>query len=99
MAFNSDTYHANKYRKSAWARLAEARQIKAAGPHPLYGWRNAAWVAERVSLLVALARSDLSISRSYAAEARRRRESRETIIGTPAQRRKARRAIRAGDTP
>lgn len=39
MPFNSDTYHANKQRRTAWQTLAEARAIKArADRGEAYDW-------------------------------------------------------------
>lgn len=58
MPFNANTYRANKYRREAWAYLAEARAIKA---------RVAAgseWERPRVGTMVKLARNSLRLMRS-----------------------------------
>lgn len=54
MAFNSRTYHCNKYRKQALAELAQAREIKS-NPDA-YDWQTA-----RIPTLVKLARSSWRI--------------------------------------
>lgn len=55
MAFNSNTYHANKLTKAAWEQLAEARALRERIRRgEAYGWE-----AERLPLLVKYARWDL----------------------------------------
>lgn len=57
MPFNADTYRMNQYRKSAWANLAKARDIKArtlAGE--AYGWES-----DRLPTFVKLARIDMRL--------------------------------------
>lgn len=55
MAFNSDTYRANKCRKEAWAELARARDIKArAARGDAYDWE-----LPRVAHFVKMARSSM----------------------------------------
>lgn len=55
MAFNSDTYRANKYRKQAWAELARARDIKSrAAAGIAYEWE-----LPRIAHFVAMARSSM----------------------------------------
>lgn len=57
MAFNAQTYRANKYRRKAWEELAQARQIKdrvVAGV--AYDWEK-----PRISTLVTLAKSSMRL--------------------------------------
>ena len=55
MAFNSDTYRANKHRKNAWAELAKARDIKArASRGEAYEWE-----LPRIAHFVQMARSSM----------------------------------------
>lgn len=57
MAFNSRTYHRNRYRKQALAELAKARDVKArAATGDAYDWE-----VERIPTLVALARNSWRI--------------------------------------
>lgn len=57
MPFNSETYRMNKYRKEAWRRLAEARDIKArAAAGQAYDWE-----IPRIGTFVALARSNMRL--------------------------------------
>jgi hypothetical protein len=61
MAFNANTYRMNQARREAWARLAEARDIKA---------RTAAgtayaWEADRIASRVKLARIAMHLHLSY----------------------------------
>ena len=61
MAFNSNTYHANKYRRLAHEALASAREIKArAARGDAYEWE-----LPRVSHFARLARINMRISRTY----------------------------------
>ncbi len=61
MAFNSNTYHANKARKAAYAWIAKAKEIKArAALGQAYDWEIA-----RIPNLVSYARSDMRISRMF----------------------------------
>lgn len=58
MAFNSYTYRANRYRKEAWAHLAEARDIKArATVGDAYDWEIG-----RIAHLVFVARISMRLS-------------------------------------
>ena len=55
MAFNSNTYHGNKARRTAWAELAQARDIKArAARGEAYDWE-----VQRIARLVSYARSSM----------------------------------------
>lgn len=72
MAFNSDTYHANKSARSAWEWLASAKDVK----------RRAAlgqaypWEVERIPNMVFYARADMRRSlffRGLADSKRKRR--------------------------
>jgi hypothetical protein len=63
MAFNSHTYHANRYRREAWAYLAQARDIKA---RVLAGTAYS-WEAARIPTMVQLARITLKLSRGQLA--------------------------------
>lgn len=65
MAFNSDTYAMNQYRRDVDKRLAEARRLKAEGGQE-----------ERVEIMVRLARSSMNLFRIYRTEHRLRREAR-----------------------
>lgn len=57
MAFNSQTYRANKHRREAWTNLAKARDIKdRATRGEAYEWE-----LQRIATFVALARSDMHL--------------------------------------
>lgn len=57
MAFNSQTYRSNRYRKSAWENLARARDIKTRTAKGLaYDWE-----APRIATFVKLALSDMKL--------------------------------------
>lgn len=57
MAFNSQTYRSNKYRKSAFENLATARDIKTRDAKgEAYGWE-----LPRIAVFVKLARSDMRL--------------------------------------
>jgi hypothetical protein len=57
MAFNSNTYRMNQYRKKAWAELAEARDIKdRAARGEAYDWE-----VPRIATFVQLARSSMRL--------------------------------------
>lgn len=72
MAFNADTYRANKYRRQAWAELAKARDIKQrAAAGTAYEWE-----AARIPTFVQLARSSMRISISARRIAQLNREHR-----------------------
>lgn len=59
MAFNAETYRANKWRKAAWANLAWARDIKArAAKGEAYDWE-----IPRIATLVKLARNAMKLYR------------------------------------
>ena len=59
MAFNSDTYRANKHRREAWASLGKAREIKArAAAGNAYSWE-----IPQIALYVQWARSDMKLYR------------------------------------
>ena len=61
MAFNSDTYHANKYSRVAFEEIAQAKDIKRrAALGQAYDWE-----VRRIPLLVQSARTSLRISRLY----------------------------------
>lgn len=61
MAFNSNTYYANKAAREAWALLAKARDIKArVAAGVAYDWE-----APRLPLIVGLARSSMRTSRFF----------------------------------
>lgn len=61
MPFNSDTYHANRYRRQAWDELAAARDIKArAARGEAYSWE-----ISRIETFVKLARSSMRLSLSH----------------------------------
>jgi hypothetical protein len=52
MAFNSDTYHANKQRRMAWRDLDQARQFRAEGQTERAGiWVKSARLAMRLSVM------------------------------------------------
>lgn len=58
MVFNSDTYYANKYARSAWEYLAQARDVKArAARGEAY-----AWEIERQPRLIEMARRTMHLS-------------------------------------
>lgn len=57
MPFNAGTYRANRWRKDAWKRLDEARDIKArASRGEAYEWE-----IPRIALNVTLARSSMKL--------------------------------------
>ncbi len=59
MAFNSQTYRRNQYRKSAWKNLEAARDIKArAAKDQAYDWE-----LPRISFFVKMARLDMKLYR------------------------------------
>ncbi len=61
MAFNANTYRMNKSRRTAWANLAKARDIKArldAGD--AYDWERS-----RIRTFVRIARMDMHLHLSY----------------------------------
>jgi hypothetical protein len=60
MAFNSHTYYANKYRRQAWAELAEARAIKAR----VQAGTAYDWEPRRIAHFVLLARTSMHLSLS-----------------------------------
>jgi hypothetical protein len=61
MPFNSDTYHANKYRRIAFQEIAEAKDIKRrAALGQAYDWE-----VRRIPFLASNARSSLRLSRIY----------------------------------
>ncbi|RVD44652.1 hypothetical protein EN742_01680 [Mesorhizobium sp. M4A.F.Ca.ET.020.02.1.1] len=61
MAFNSDTYHANKYRRIAFEEIAQAKDIKRrAAIGQAYDWE-----VRRIPSLVSNARTSLRLSRLY----------------------------------
>ncbi|MER9452064.1 hypothetical protein [Mesorhizobium sp. M0254] len=61
MAFNSDTYHANKSARAAYEQIARAKDIKRrAAIGEAY-----AWEIERISTLVQYARWDMHRSLFY----------------------------------
>ncbi|MDX8492929.1 hypothetical protein RFN29_15225 [Mesorhizobium sp. VK22B] len=61
MAFNSDTYHANKYRRIAFEEIAQAKDIKRrAALGQAYDWE-----IRRIPHLVQNARTSLRLSRIY----------------------------------
>lgn len=61
MAFNSNTYYANKAAKSAYANIAHAKDIKRrAALGEAYGWE-----VERIPNLVKYARHDMHMSLFY----------------------------------
>lgn len=60
MAFNSDTYRANKYANSAWHNLANARAIK----RRVASGEAFEWERGRIATYVKLARLDMRISLS-----------------------------------
>jgi hypothetical protein len=73
MPFNSDTYHANKSRKDAWAYLAEAREIKErAARGEAYDWEVA-----RISTLVMIARGNMHRSLMFRREAESKKAMRK----------------------
>lgn len=60
MPFNSETYYANKWAKSAWANIASAKDIKRrAATGDAYDWEIA-----RIPGLVKCARIDMHLSLS-----------------------------------
>ena len=61
MAFNGNTYRANKYRRQAWTDLASARDIKArAAIGQAYDWE-----LRRIAFYVKMARSSMHIALQY----------------------------------
>lgn len=57
MAFNAETYRMNRFRKSAWKNLAEAKNIKSrAAKGEAYDWE-----LPRIATFVKLARSDMKL--------------------------------------
>ncbi|TPI86416.1 hypothetical protein [Mesorhizobium sp. B2-8-9] len=61
MPFNSDTYHANKYRRIAFEEIGQAKDIKRrAALGQAYDWE-----IRRIPLLVQGARTSLRISRLF----------------------------------
>lgn len=57
MAFNSQTYRANRHRKQAWAELAQAREIKArVATSEAYEWE-----IPRIALYAKLAHSSMRL--------------------------------------
>lgn len=57
MAFNAETYRMNRYRKSAWKNIAEAKDIKSrAAKGEAYDWE-----LPRIAMFVKLARSDMKL--------------------------------------
>jgi len=58
MAFNGNTYRANRDARTAWKHLADARDVKArAATGDAYGWE-----VDRIPTLVSLARSNMRSS-------------------------------------
>ena len=57
MAFNSQTYHANKHRKEAWVNLSRAREIK----NRMMQGVAYDWELPRITFFVKLARSDMKL--------------------------------------
>jgi hypothetical protein len=68
MAFNSNTYHANKYAREAADYLRRAREAKTAATD---------WERSRVSHFAEMALSSSRLSRSYRKMAEERRRWRE----------------------
>lgn len=62
MAFNSDSYYANKYAASAWENLARAREIKGRIER---GEQVYNWEANRIGMFARLALIDMRLSLSH----------------------------------
>lgn len=67
MAFNSQTYRSNQYRRKAWEELASAREIKArAACGKAYDWE-----LPRIAVFAKLARGSMRLHLLTRKEARR----------------------------
>lgn len=69
MAFNSDTYHANRHKRMAWENLAKARAIRSR----VNSSNLCEWERPRVSTYARLALSDMRLSVIYRQMAASRR--------------------------
>ena len=61
MAFNKNTYRANKAAKAAWQKLAEARALRSR----IQAGEAYDWEADRLPLIVQYARDDMHDSLFY----------------------------------
>jgi hypothetical protein len=76
MVFNSDSYHANKYARQAWERLAQVRDIKKrAARGEAYVWE-----VERMPRLVEQARQLMRLSILYRSFAKLKKQQRTSSL-------------------
>lgn len=74
MAFNSDTYHANKCSRDAYAEIAKAKDIKRrAATGEAYDWE-----INRIPHLVRIARSSMRLSVLYRQSAEMKKKNKKS---------------------